>query len=146
MKAFFKDIFEYHHHVNQKLIDQLIENENVLSERTIPLISHTVNAHQIWNARITNNKKFGVHQLHSLQDCKHIDIQNYLDSLKILEERQLEERITYSNSKGAHFSNSIQQILFHIANHSTHHKGQIISDLRQSGIDPIMTDYIFFKR
>jgi uncharacterized damage-inducible protein DinB len=44
------------------------------------------------------------------------------------------------------YINSIQQILFHVANHFSHHKGQIISDLRQSGIDPIVIDYIFYKR
>lgn len=40
----------------------------------------------------------------------------------------------------------IQQILFHIANHFTHHRGQIISDLRQNGIEPRISDYIFYKR
>lgn len=146
MKEFFKDIFEYHHHFNQKLIEQLIENESVLPERTISLFSHSINAQQIWNARITNKEKFGVHQNHSLPECSRIDNDNYNETLKILDGHGLDEKIIYTNSKGTEFNNSIQQILFHIANHFSHHKGQIISDLRQSGIDPIVTDYIFYKR
>ena len=146
MKELFKDVFEYHHHFNQKLTEQLIENENRLTERSIPLFSHIVNAQQIWNARITNEKQLGVHQLHSLLECKRIDTENYGNVLKILDERELGEKVTYTNSKGAEFKNSIREILFHVANHSTHHKGQIISDLRQRGIDPIITDYIFYKR
>jgi uncharacterized damage-inducible protein DinB len=146
MKVFFKDIFEYHNHFNQKLIAQLIVFENELPERTIPLFAHSINAQQIWNARITGKEKLGIHQLHTLQECAEIDIVNYQDTLRILDECNLEEKIVYSNSKGTEYSNTIQQILFHVANHFSHHKGQIISDLRQSGIDPIVTDYIFYKR
>lgn len=146
MKEFFKDIFEYHNHFNQKLIEQLIENENSLSDRTIPLLSHSINAQQIWNARITNKEKLRVHAEHSLQECKQIDNENYYNTLEILKNHELTENIFYANSKGTEFNNTIQQILFHIANHFSHHKGQIISDLRQSGINPIVTDYIFYKR
>ena len=117
-----------------------------LPERTIPLFCHSINAQQIWNARITAEKEFGVLQLHSLDECKQIDHENYKNVLKILNERALDEIVIYRNSKGAEFKNSIQQILFHVANHFSHHKGQIISDLRQSGITPIITDYIFYKR
>ncbi len=146
MKEFFKDIFEYHNHFNQKLIEQLIDNESELSERIIPLLSHSINAQQIWNARIMEKEKLGVHQVHTLEKCKGIDNENYRKTLEILDKRELDETIIYMNSKGTEFNNSIQQILFHVANHFSHHKGQIISDLRQSGIDPIVTDYIFYKR
>jgi uncharacterized damage-inducible protein DinB len=146
MKAFFTDIFTYHHHFNQKLIDQLIAHEKRLPDRTIPLFCHTLNAHQIWNARITIKDTLAVHQIHPLEACKSLDQENYQETLKILEERALDEMIVYGNSKGTEFSNSVQEILFHVANHFSHHKGQIISDFRQSGIAPIKTDYILFKR
>lgn len=146
MKAFFKDIFEYHHHFNQKLIEQLIENQNLLPQRTVPIFSHSINAHQIWNARIKLKDKLGVHQVHSLQECQIIDNENYNETLAILEARDLSERIIYSNSIGNEFNNTIQEILYHVSNHFSHHKGQIISDIRQSGIEPIVTDYIFYKR
>lgn len=146
MKEFIKDIFEYHNHFNQKLIVQLIEFENELPERTISLFSHSINVQQIWNARISGKGTLDIHQLHSLEECAEIDNGNYQETLRILDECELEEKIVYSNSNGTEYSNSIQQILFHVANHFSHHKGQIISDLRQSGIDPIVTDYIFYKR
>lgn len=146
MKELFTDIFEYHHHFNQKLIEQLKDNESGLSKRTIPLLSHSINAHQIWNARILDKEKLGVHQEHTFEDCNRIDTENYQYTLEILSERNLDENINYKNSKGTEFNNSIQQILFHVANHFSHHKGQIISDLREVGITPIVTDYIFYKR
>ncbi|MGF1635680.1 MAG: DinB family protein [Cyclobacteriaceae bacterium] len=146
MKDFFKDIFEYHFRINQRLIEQLIEIENILPDRTLSLISHSINAQQIWNARITNKDKLGVHQKHTLQECKRLDQDNYSETLHILDNYELDKKLTYTTSKGIVFNSSIQQILYHIANHFSHHRGQIVSDIRQSGIDPIITDYIFYKR
>ena len=146
MKDFFEDIFEYHYHFNQKLADLLISQSGRISERTIPLFSHVINAHQIWNSRILGTKSQGVHDVHSLEKCKDLDYFNYKDTLKVLSEFDLQHKVAYENSKGHKFENSVQEILFHVSNHFTHHKGQVISDLRQNGIDPIVTDYIFYKR
>lgn len=146
MKAFFKDIFEYQHHFNQILANVFAENKEKISSRTVSLFSHVINAHQIWNARILGGKPLGVHQLHSLEDCKRLDHQNFKDTLEILDKVDLQKNINYTNSKGKNFSNSVQEILFHISNHSTHHKGQLISDLRSCGMEPPVTDYIFYKR
>lgn len=146
MNTLFKDIFIYHHHFNQKLIDEFRKHGPNLPQRSFPLFCHVLNAHQIWNARILNTDEFGVHQQHALEQCPAIDETNYLNTLKILETVDLESAITYKTSKGQPFTNLVRDILFHAANHTTHHRGQIISDFRQSGIAPLVTDYIFFKR
>ena len=146
MKSFFKEIFEYHHKTNQKLIRQLTENMANLSERTIPLFSHTINAHQIWNSRIRKTPSLGVFDVHTLETCMHLDTKNYEQTIDIISNRELSSVITYKDSKGNVYSNTIFDILYHIGNHCTHHRGQVISDLRQNGIPPILTDYIFYKR
>lgn len=146
MKAFFKDLFDYHNYFNQLLIDIFNEHSSALSDRTIPLFSHCLNAHQIWNSRILKTQSFGVHQLHPLEDLKAIDSDNHTQSLKIIDTFDFNEIISYSNSKGETYKNTIQDILFHIINHFTHHKGQLISDLRMNHIEPPVTDYIFYKR
>lgn len=146
MTAFFKDLFEYHYHFNQLLIEIFIENKTKISHRTLPLFSHCLNAHNIWNARISETEAFGVHQLHPLENFKTIDSHNLATTLNIIDTFDLNSNVNYQNSKGDTFENSVQDILFHIANHFTHHKGQLISDLRQKGIAPPVTDYIFYKR
>jgi len=146
MKTFFREVFEYHHLFNQLLLNQLEANLEHLPERTFPLFCHVLNAHQIWNARILSQQSLGVRDIHSLANCGQLDEQNLRDTLLILENFALEQTVFYRDTKGNPFSNSIRDILFHVANHSTHHKGQIISDLRMSGIDPVITDYIFYKR
>ena len=146
MKTFFKDIFEYHNYMNQKLIELFRQNLDKASEKSIFLFSHSINAHQIWNSRILKITPVDLNHVHSIEICKSMDNQNYQNTLIILKEHNLNTTIIYQNSKGKKFVNSVQEILFHIANHLAHHKGQIIADLRQNGIETIITDYIYFKR
>jgi uncharacterized damage-inducible protein DinB len=146
MVSLFQDIFEYHHHFNQQLIRQIEQHEPGLPDKTIPLFCHLLNAHQIWNARILERPAFEVHQRHALDELPEIDQQNYQNTLLILDQYPLEATLNYHNTKGHELSNTIRDILFHIANHSTHHRAQIIAQFRQSGIVPLVTDYIFYKR
>lgn len=146
MKEFFKEIFEYHHHFNRLLIEQLALHETALPKRTYPLFCHVLNASQVWNSRILSTRPLGVHELHTCNDCMLVNNEILNGVLEIVEHRDLMESIAYVNTAGKSFSNTIRDILFHSANHATHHKGQVISDFRLSGIEPLVTDYIFYKR
>lgn len=146
MRVLFKDIFEYHNHFNQQLLKELEKHHSKLPERTYPLFCHVLNAHQIWNARILKQETLAIMAIHAFQKCREIDEANYANTYLILDNYDLDDEVTYTNTKGQEFTNTIRDILFHAANHSTHHKGQIVSDFRQVGIEPIVTDYIFYKR
>jgi uncharacterized damage-inducible protein DinB len=54
--------------------------------------------------------------------------------------------IAYKNTRGESFENSVRDILFHINNHSTHHRAQIAARIREAGITPPTSDYIFYRR
>lgn len=147
MKSFFKELFEYSHYNNQKLGDIFISNQLVIPEKTLSLYNHILNAHQIWNNRINPQQPaFGVWQNHPVEDGKSIDNSNHTQSLYILDTYDFTEIINYKSSKGVSFSNSIRDILFHIINHSTYHRAQIATAFRQAGIEPLNTDFIFYKR
>jgi len=147
MKQFFKELFEYGHHFNQKLFGVISDNPDKTSEKAVKLFNHVLNAHQIWNNRIDPKQPtFGVWELHTVSDLKIIDQTNYEQTLQILDKFDLTEIINYANSKGQTFSNSIRDILFHVINHSTYHRGQIATEFRQHGLEPLVTDYIAYKR
>lgn len=146
MKAHFQDLLEYNLHFNQLLIQNFLENSSVWSEKSKNLLNHILNAHQIWNARILNQDTFRVWQINADNLLLTINSDNYNHSCKILTERNLDEIITYKTSTGQEFSNSIQGIFFHFVNHSTYHRGQIAMLMKEAGLEPIATDYIFFKR
>lgn len=147
MKQFFKELFEYGHHFNQKLFEVISDNPDKTPEKAERLFNHVLNAHQIWNYRIDPKQPpFGVWELHAISDLKNIDQTNYEQTLQILDKFDLTETINYANSKGQTFSNSIPDILFHVVNHSTYHRGQIATEFKHHGLEPLVTDYIFYKR
>ncbi|PKQ43684.1 DinB family protein [Confluentibacter flavum] len=147
MKAFFKELFQYNHHSNQKLWHVFNEHPDRISEKSIKLYNHILNAHHIWNSRINQiQNTYGVWDMHPIQNCMNMDKTNYENSLLILDTFDLNDMINYKNTKGLVFNNSIRDNLFHVINHSTYHRGQIATDFRQNGLDPLVTDYIFHKR
>lgn len=147
MKSFFKELFEYSNHFNQKLAEAFNESPDKTSEKAIKMFNHLLNAHQIWNNRIeAKQTPFSVWELNPVQHLKNIDKINYKQTLIILDNFDLNARINYTNSKGQTFNNSIRDIYFHVINHSTHHRGQIATDFRQNGLEPLIIDYIFYKR
>ncbi len=142
-----KELFEYNHYCNQKLAEVFLAHSDKASEKAIKLFSHILNAHEIWNARIgAMVPSIKVWDVHSLKVFKDMDQQNFEQSLLILQHSDLSKTIDYTNSQGQKFSNTIQDILFHIINHSTYHRAQIATEFKQSGIEPVATDYIFYKR
>ena len=147
MKDLFKELFEYSHHFNQALAVAFMRESEKTSHKANSLYSHLLNAHRIWNNRILPMQPLpGVWDLQPVHQRAEIDADNYRHSLKILYEIDLAAIINYSNSQGQPFSNSVRDILFHIVNHCTYHRGQIATEFQNSGIEPIRTDYILYKR
>lgn len=147
MKAFFQDTFQYTHHCNEKLIAILLQNPDIYSGKISELTSHSLNAHHIWNHRIFGvAPALSVWQLLEKEHLLTINNENFEHSKKRLYKKSFEEKIKYTNSSGLKYTNTVQEIFFHIINHSTYHRGQIISLLKSSGVEPINTDYIFYKR
>lgn len=58
----------------------------------------------------------------------------------------LDRVVEYKNTKGHAFSNPMCQMLQHVVNHGTYHRGQITTMLRQLGATPVATDLIAFYR
>lgn len=146
MKEKLIDLFEYTYHFNVEMITVIFENRELVDNKTISLINHTLNAQQIWNARILGEMTFEVWQINPFESLEEINHGNFLKSIDIIRNFDLDKRVEYQNSRGTKFENSIFEMLFHAVNHSTYHRGQINSLLKQNGITPVLTDYIFYKR
>jgi uncharacterized damage-inducible protein DinB len=55
---------------------------------------------------------------------------------------KLTENISYRNSKGEIWNNTIEEILTHVLLHSSYHRGQIAKEMRACGKQPAYTDFI----
>ncbi|HMX78573.1 MAG TPA: DinB family protein, partial [Chitinophagaceae bacterium] len=59
----------------------------------------------------------------------------------------LEHTIQYYNTKKENFKQPVWQIVLHVVNHSTYHRGQLINMLRQVGVEKLPhTDFIYWTR
>ncbi len=62
-------------------------------------------------------------------------------------EKNITHVFGYQNSKKEFFKQPVYEMLLHLFNHQTFHRGQVITMLRQNGIDKIpATDFIVFSR
>lgn len=66
-----------------------------------------------------------------------------LDSLR---DEDLRRDIAYRSIKGDPFTTRLDHQLAHVANHSTYHRGQITTMMRQVGVTPPSTDMILYIR
>jgi uncharacterized damage-inducible protein DinB len=54
--------------------------------------------------------------------------------------------IEYQSFAGEAFTNSLGQIVRHVVNHGTYHRGQVATMLRQLGAQAVSSDLIYFHR
>ncbi|MCA0366158.1 MAG: damage-inducible protein DinB [Bacteroidetes bacterium] len=147
MKAFFIDKFEYTRVQNQKLTDLFLENPKLLNDYNSRIFSHVLDAHHIWNNRLNHTiPDLGVWEIIEPENMSKLIEENHLNSLNYIQKCDLNEKISYKTSKGIPMYSKVEDILFHMVNHATHHRGQVLSEIRRLGGEPPVTDYIFYKR
>ena len=140
--------------VLEKLDEQLLDKEVTSSFNTIrETIYHVWGAEFIWYKRLHGESlaawpfedfkgKFAEAQIEFLKQSE-----EFMKYITTLTEEQLESKILYSNMEGKKFNNKIYNIIMHVMNHSTFHRGQIITMLRNLGVTKLpSTDFIMFTR
>ncbi len=141
----FRQLFRYDDWANREVLSSF-QQVSTPPARSLRLISHILGTEYVWFSRIKGQKPpLAVWPELSLQDCDWhvIELRKvwsaYLDSLA---EGGLTTEITYQNSKGESWTNSVEDILMHVVMHSAYHRGQIASDMRAAGHVPAYTDFI----
>jgi uncharacterized damage-inducible protein DinB len=66
--------------------------------------------------------------------------------LKNLSEKDLSCVIEFRNTRGILYRHSLWEVMQHLINHSTYHRGQVTTLLRQLGATPESSDLITFYR
>jgi len=61
-----------------------------------------------------------------------------------LSDESLKQPITYTNFKGQEWSYSLESMLQHLVNHSSYHRGQVTTMLRQLGAEATSTDLLLY--
>jgi uncharacterized damage-inducible protein DinB len=66
------------------------------------------------------------------------------DFLNRLTDGALDQEVTYTNFAGERWRYPLRQMILHAVNHSTYHRGQTVTLLRQLGRTPPGTDLLLY--
>jgi uncharacterized damage-inducible protein DinB len=118
--------------------------------RSLRWMGHIIGAELLWLARLDQSPaSLPVWPELSIKDCEARLEQiahRFPNDLVNGRLGSLERRVSYTNSKGEAWANTVEEILTHVVIHSAYHRGQIASDLRAAGQEPAYTDYIHAVR
>jgi uncharacterized damage-inducible protein DinB len=115
-------------------------------------VTHMVAAEKIWLSRLIKKPEAALmtgQESPSLQSLKAVweDVAAHIARfVSKLDDKALGNNLEYFTTEGKKFTNSMNQILLHIINHSSYHRGQVAALMRQIGMEPVNTDLIAFFR
>jgi uncharacterized damage-inducible protein DinB len=146
---------------NQLMIDWLLSKDPAIMEKEVKssfptlnkTLSHIWVAEHVWMCRIEGILWKNLTSRHDGQNTKQItdDIilssTYYIDKLHTTDESELHKNIDYKLLSGDTCKSSIFNVIHHVMNHSTYHRGQLVTMGRELGIsDPPKTDFMEFGR
>ena len=139
-------LFDYNRQANKRLIELFLE-QNHLNEKLHQLLSHIINAQELWNARIEDrHPQLGVWELIHPSSLGSWNDKVYEQTAELIKTYLFDHRIAYVNSKGDSFTSTLEEILNHLFYHAAYHRGQVAIYMRQIGLEPPNTDFIEFCR
>lgn len=150
IKASLQQLYRYDAWANEQALKML---RDVVTDhaRARGLLAHILAAQLVWMTRLheRDSSDIALFPDHTLDQCE-AWIEHHRDSygsfLEAIDEDALENEVGYTNTRGESYSTPIREILLHVANHGTYHRGQIALALREAHHTPINTDFITFTR
>lgn len=143
-------LFEYNDWANNLILKSIYENK-FTDPKIFSIFSHVIIAQVLWLNRINKEtyefKDFW--QLLTREELFNISKKSTHDWKSFIQghnDGDLQTEVSYVNSKGNKYKNTLSQIMTHVINHSTYHRAQIASLLRAENIIPPLTDYIAYFR
>jgi len=153
-----KALYEYNHWANERIFEAVSRlmpeqytKDMQSSHRSVrDTFVHVISVEWIWLQRIrTTSPKAHwppldfptVSKLRERWDELAPDQMAFIAHLT---DEQLKKSITYINLAEEPFTYPLWQILQHVVNHSSYHRGQITTMLRQLGTKPEPTDFLLF--
>ncbi|HXB11004.1 MAG TPA: DinB family protein [Bacteroidia bacterium] len=148
MKEHLEQLLRYEKWANKKILDAL-KTMKEQDERCLDLMSHILLVQMVWHNRIVNIAQPPIWDKKPLAELykMHEENSKTLDAFFAkLTDKDFHNVVKYKDSKGNPYENTLKDLLAHLFNHSTHHRGQIKERLRGKVAEMPTTDLIFFLR
>lgn len=149
MKAYFTRLFNYDRHANLLIVSAMLQAKD--HQKAQQLVAHLLSAQQIWLNRCKVEAVAGAvlwpdWKVDLFEQIISDNHQRWIAFLSNLNDSDFERLVAYQTLNGERFENSLADILGHVINHGTHHRGQAGQHLKMAGTDLPVTDYIFYLR
>jgi len=153
-----------HYQTAQKLGNKVIQqNQGAFFDSILNTLNHIYIADIIWLRRFSQHphKYLSLNQLPELPNYQALGqiVANEIETLATLrqeldqtiilwcqeiESPDLEQQLSYSDTKGNPHTKNFGQLIQHFFNHQTHHRGQVSTLMYQQGVDIGVTDLLKF--
>jgi len=139
-------------HAVEHLSPEQLNHDFQSSEHSIlRTLVHVFAADRVWLSRV-KNETIGTflseadYNLHVLQIDWPLLYDRWNEWAAELTDETTGEAIAYRDLKGNSWVNSIHEIVLHVVNHGTHHRGQVAGFIRALGHTPPPLDLIHYCR
>jgi uncharacterized damage-inducible protein DinB len=160
MKQHFQRFARYNQWANRRLYDaaealsdgQLWEDRRAFFGSLMGTFNHLLVGDRLWLSRLTGETlSFRLDQvlhrdLPSLRQAREATDAGIVSYIDALEGVRLAEPLVYANVKGERQNQPLEQVLAHVFNHQTHHRGQAHGLLSGFGVEAPVLDLISFLR
>ena len=154
-------LYEFNYWANHRLLDiaetlseeQFKKDLNSSHGGIHGTLIHAMGAEEIWLKRWKENSPTSFAKAEDYPtfdiltqhwDMVEHEMMGYCHMLKT--DDDIRKIISYKDLKGNEYSQPLYQLMQHLINHSTYHRGQVVTMLRQLGVKPIATDMVAFFR
>lgn len=158
LSGYFRSLFEYDAWANRQVLnaaallseEQLARPLNQSWGSVRGLLVHMMSAQWVWLNRLNGESPAGMLKEADFQTLAAIEarwktIQAGLHEYLLSQDAaSLSREIHYANTRGQAFHLPAWQILAHLANHGTHHRGELATAFQALGVAHSEEDYLFF--
>ena len=115
-------------------------------------LAHILGVEWVWLERLQGRSPAALPTANDLADVTSLQTRwaevenNFRDYMEELTKAELDEEVEYKTLSFGPGKNPRWQIIQHVVNHSTYHRGQIVTMLRQLGAKAVGTDLITYYR
>jgi uncharacterized damage-inducible protein DinB len=147
--------FRYSGWASRRLLDaaQMLDSEQlhrdlgVVNKSVHGTLAHILMADRVWLARVSGRELADPREQKEPIEIEWPRVQQEWEArLNALTDKDLLEVIAYKDLKGNPYETPLWQIVMHVVNHGTLHRGQVMAMFRQLGVAPPGTDLILYYR
>ena len=161
MKEILTDLSFYNIWANQLLLDTINQLPEEKQKQELPssfkslykTVLHMLDAEGIWwqrmklLERITRLSDDFIGDMKELSNNFLYQNRQWSEWVNSANDHQLQHVFQYQNFNGEQFKQPIYQMILHVFNHDTYHRGQLVNMLRQLDVEKIpSTDFIAWSR